>query len=35
MNIKRLSALLSLCLLLCCGCAAPASPGHAEEAPGT
>lgn len=35
MNIKRLSALLSLCLLLCCGCAAPASPGHTEEAPGT
>ena len=35
MNIIRLSALLSLCLLLCCGCAAPASPGHTEEAPGT
>ena len=35
MNIKRLSAPLFLCLLLCCGCAAPASPGHAEEAPGT
>ncbi len=35
MNIKRLSALLSLCLLLYCGCAAPASPGHTEEAPGT
>ena len=35
MNIKRLSAPLFLCLLLCCGCAAPASPGHTEEAPGT
>ena len=35
MNIKRLSAPLFLCLLLCCGCAALASPGHAEEAPGT
>ena len=35
MNIKRPLALLSLCLLLCCGCAAPASPGHTEEAPGT
>ena len=35
MNIKRPLALLSLCLLLCCGCAAPASPGHTEEAPST